>query len=544
MPTCLEHWVTMPPTTCYGYKRRYHDVETLKKQIIIHGKNAGVIIADNNNGPVLLIDDFIKVSPKILSQKRPRIEEHNVPVVKLVPLMAQTPVNVVDNTEQPMAQVLMQEADAVPVQAQALALVQEPDAATVPMVQFEQPMAQAQVPMQEAYATLVQAQAPISLPHCTNTNGAEIIEFVLKLLNGADFIVPVRRDGYVNVTKICQAAGKRLQHYKDRAENKHFLDRFVVLTRIQASTLFEANEGNCANRGTFAHPDIAIHIAQWCSADFSIQVSRWVRQLMTTGRVELGNEMNVQQLEDAWRRINEELQAKASADVSAAQDLCREIILQKNELELRLATIQDAQKLTKAAQEELMAIKAREDLEAAIQFQVNTMAPRIATYKEGDNVLYLARIDETKFKYGHTKNLKQRIEAHRRPGVYPTLELVWVVKSNNGVASEDQLHAYVKKKKIIAEYGTQREVILLESVDDLERMIKKMNKCALTQMDADLEIKRLDVEMKKIDADTSIEIKKIDADVEVKKINIDIEWMKMLKEKTITFEQYWQIKTF
>ena len=544
MPTCLEHWVTMPPTTCYGYKRRYHDVETLKKQIIIHGKNAGVIIADNNNGPVLLIDDFIKVSPKILSQKRPRIEEHNVPVVKLVPLMAQTPVNVVDNTEQPMAQVLMQEADAVPVQAQALALVQEPDAATVPMVQFEQPMAQAQVPMQEAYATLVQAQAPISLPHCTNTNGAEIIEFVLKLLNGADFIVPVRRDGYVNVTKICQAAGKRLQHYKDRAENKHFLDRFVVLTRIQASTLFEANEGNCANRGTFAHPDIAIHIAQWCSADFSIQVSRWVRQLMTTGRVELGNEMNVQQLEDAWRRINEELQAKASADVSAAQDLCREIILQKNELELRLATIQDAQKLTKAAQEELMAIKAREDLEAAIQFQVNTMAPRIATYKEGDNVLYLARIDETKFKYGHTKNLKQRIEAHRRPGVYPTLELVWVVKSKNGVASEDQLHAYVKKKKIIAEYGTQREVILLESVDDLERMIKKMNKCALPQMDADIDMRRLDVEMKKIDADTSIEIKKIDADVEVKKINIDIEWMKMLKEKTITFEQYWQIKTF
>ena len=380
--------------------------------------------------------------------------------------------------------------------------------------------------------------------HLPNVYGAEIIEYVLKLSNGANFIVPVRRDGYVNVTKICQAAGKRLQHYKDRAENKHFLDRFVVLTRIQASTLFEANEGNCANRGTFAHPDIAIHIAQWCSADFSIQVSRWVRQLMTTGRVELGNEMNVQQLEDAWRRINEELQAKAAMDLDAERNHCQEIILQKNELELRLATIQDAQKLTKAAQEELMAIKAREDLEAAIQFQVNTMAPRIATYKEGDNVLYLARIDETKFKYGHTKNLKQRIEAHRRPGVYPTLELVWVVKSNNGVASEDQLHAYVKKKKIIAEYGTQREVILLESVDDLERMIKRMNKCALPQMDADIDMRRLDVEMKKIDADTSIEIKKIDADVEVKKINIDIEWMKMLKEKTITFEQYWQIKTF
>ena len=542
MPTCLEHWVTMPPTTCYGYKRRYHDVETLKKQIIIHGKNAGVIIADNNNGPVLLIDDFIKVSPKILSQKRPRIEEHNVPVVKLVPLMAQTPVNVVDNTEQPMAQVLMQEADAVPVQAQALALVQEPDAATVPMVQFEQPMAQAQVPMQEAYATLVQAQAPISLPHCTNTNGAEIIEFVLKLLNGADFIVPVRRDGYVNVTKICQAAGKRLQHYKDRAENKHFLDRFVVLTRIQASTLFEANEGNCANRGTFAHPDIAIHIAQWCSADFSIQVSRWVRQLMTTGRVELGNEMNVQQLEDAWRRINEELQAKAAMDLDAEKNLCREIILQKNELELRLATIQDAQKLTKAAQEELMAIKAREDLEAAIQFQVNTMAPRIATYKEGDNVLYLARIDETKFKYGHTKNLKQRLEAHGRRGVYPTLELVWIVKSNNGVASEDQLHAYVKKKKIIAEYGTQREIISLESVDDLERMLKKMNKCALPRADADIDIRRMEEETKRMEIIEKTKQMEINAKTKQMEINPKTMLMQMLANKTITFEQYLQIK--
>ena len=512
----------MPPTTCYGYKRRYHDVETLKKQIIIHGKNAGVIIADNNNGPVLLIDDFIKVSPKILSQKRPRIEEHNVPVVKLVPLMAQTPVNVVDNTEQPMAQVLMQEADAVPVQAQALALVQEPDAATVPMVQFEQPMAQAQVPMQEAYATLVQAQAPISLPHCTNTNGAEIIEFVLKLLNGADFIVPVRRDGYVNVTKICQAAGKRLQHYKDRAENKHFLDRFVVLTRIQASTLFEANEGNCANRGTFAHPDIAIHIAQWCSADFSIQVSRWVRQLLTTGRVELGNEMSTQQLEDVFKRRIEEGEAKAAVDLDAERNHCREIILQKNELELRLATIQDAQQLTKAAQEELMAIKAREDLETTIQALVNNTAPTIASFKNGDNVLYLARIDETKFKYGHTKNIVQRFDAHMRPGVYPMFEPVGIFLCNNGVAAEDKVHAYVKKNKLKAEYGTQREIILLDNVDKLQRLIKMMQKCttfmALTQSandNTDVELRRIELEMKRIE---------------------------LLMECKITFEQYLQMK--
>jgi len=395
------------------------------------------------------------------------------------------------------------------------------DTTQVPMIQ---PMAQTQVLMQEAYATLVQTQAPISLPHCTNTNGAEIIEFVLKLSNGADFNVPVRRDGYVNVTKICQAAGKRLQHYKDRAENKHFLDRFVVLTRIQASTLFEANEGNCANRGTFAHPDIAIHIAQWCSADFSIQVSRWVRQLMTTGRVELGNEMNVQQLDDAWKRRIEKVEANAAVDMDAERNRCQEIILQRNELEQRILVMEEEKQISEAAKKALTAIKTREDLEAAIQFQANTTAPRIATYKEGDNVLYLARIDGTKFKYGHTKNLVQRFDAHMRPGVYPTFEPVGIFSCNNGVAAEDKVHAYVKKKKIGVDYGTQREIILLDNVDKMQRLIKMMQKCTTFL-----------VSTQPANDNTDVVLRRIDAELEMKRIEL-------LMECKITFEQYLQMK--
>ena len=439
---------------------------------------------------------------------------------------------------------------------------------------------------------------------CTNPKGAEMIEFVLKLSNGADFIVPVRRDGYVNVTKICQAAGKRLQHYRERVDSQHFLDRYVALTGIPANAIFEVIQGgNLANveQGTYAHPDIAIHIAQWCSADFSIQVSRWVRQLMTTGRVdvrlqfymwndellltgrvelgnemnvqklapsapscctntngvrkplvlnglmievdpdtfmvnatqmckaagklfghywqldstkkylqelssdigipiselykktnggrqdlqgtcvhfrlavhlahwlstevqvqfskwiaellltgrvELGNEMNVQKLEDVWKRRIEEGEAKAAVDLDAERNRCQEIILQKNELELQLATIQESQQLTKAAQEELMAIKAREDLETTIRALVNNTAPIITSYKDGDNALYLARIDETKFKYGHTKNIGQRFDAHMRPGVYPMFEPVGIFQCTNGVASEEKIRDYVKKEKI------------------------------------------------------------------------------------------------
>ena len=63
MPTCLEYWVSMPATTCYGYPKRYREVETLKKQIILHGKKAGVVV-DDGNEQALSYDDFIKVIPK------------------------------------------------------------------------------------------------------------------------------------------------------------------------------------------------------------------------------------------------------------------------------------------------------------------------------------------------------------------------------------------------------------------------------------------------------------------------------------------------
>ena len=558
MPTCLEHWVTMPPTTCYGYKRRYRDVETIKKQIIIHGKNAGVIISDNNDGPGLLMDDFIKASPKLLSGKRRRIQAQPVQVVIQVP-------DVVDGTKQPIAQVQTAEpmeqalAQTAEPMEQALAQTAEQpmaDAAPVPMIEPEQPMADAapvqtlvhtaeqlmadaapmqkQVPVQEADAVPVQAQAPIAFS-TPIFNGAH----KPLVLNG--LVIEVDPHTFmVNATQMCKAAGKRWNDYHENSKSTAYTFALESKTGIPVFDLIQSKPGH--NGGTMVHRLIAYDLASWLSGDVKLQFYMWLDELLLTGRVELGNEMNVQQLEDAWRRINEELQAKASADVSAAQDRCQEIILQKNELELQLATIQDAHQRSDEEKNALVAIKVREDLEAAIQFQVNTTAPRIATYKEGDNVLYLARIEETKFKYGHTKNLKQRLEAHRRPGVYPTLELVWIVKSNNGVASEDQLHAYVKKKKIIAEYGTQREVIVLKSVDDLERMLKKMNKCALPRADADIDMRRMEEETKRMEITEKTKQMEINAKTKQMEINAKTMLLQMLASKTITVEQYLQIK--
>jgi hypothetical protein len=43
--------------------------------------------------------------------------------------------------------------------------------------------------------------------------------------------------------------------------------------------------GVASEQGTWVHPDVAVNLAQWCSAKFAVQVSRWVREWMTTGQV-------------------------------------------------------------------------------------------------------------------------------------------------------------------------------------------------------------------------------------------------------------------
>ena len=159
----------------------------------------------------------------------------------------------------------------------------------------------------------------------------QIFEFILKLKNGPDFVVPVRRDGYVNVTKICQAAGKRLDKYfkTDHAkESMEFLqktldDEYAANVKLGKAippyggiallTSCKGGNNNTVEQGTFAHPDLAIEIATWAHKSFRFQVSQWIRELMITGRVELGKEKSGQELkqklEETFQAVDEEEKA-------------------------------------------------------------------------------------------------------------------------------------------------------------------------------------------------------------------------------------------
>lgn len=91
-------------------------------------------------------------------------------------------------------------------------------------------------------------------------------------------------DGYVNATKLCQAAGKLLADYLRLKSTNEYLEALSVDMGIPISKLVDIRRGKPANlQGTWVHPEVAIDLGQWLSPEFRILVNRRVREWMVGG---------------------------------------------------------------------------------------------------------------------------------------------------------------------------------------------------------------------------------------------------------------------
>lgn len=81
-------------------------------------------------------------------------------------------------------------------------------------------------------------------------------------------------DGYVDATKLCKQAGKRINHYLHNQETKEYLAELARSAGIPANLLVvKRNTGVNTERGTWVHPKVAIHLAQWFSPQFAVFVT-------------------------------------------------------------------------------------------------------------------------------------------------------------------------------------------------------------------------------------------------------------------------------
>lgn len=75
------------------------------------------------------------------------------------------------------------------------------------------------------------------------------------------------------------------QQFSDYARLKStdaFLDELASVRGIPRTALIETIQGELAElQGTWVHPNVAIHLAQWCSPKFAVAVSEWVHDWLT-----------------------------------------------------------------------------------------------------------------------------------------------------------------------------------------------------------------------------------------------------------------------
>lgn len=76
--------------------------------------------------------------------------------------------------------------------------------------------------------------------------------------------------------------GQTLGHYREATSTKRFLIELSTDIGIPITDLVQSIKGGKpALQGTWVHPQVAIHLAQWLSPRFAVLVSRWVYDWMS-----------------------------------------------------------------------------------------------------------------------------------------------------------------------------------------------------------------------------------------------------------------------
>lgn len=92
------------------------------------------------------------------------------------------------------------------------------------------------------------------------------------------------RDGYINATAMCKAAGREWRRYRRLDSTREYIAALEAATGIRSSELIQTLTGGDPRlQGTWVHPQVAINLAQWLSPEFAVQVSKWVFEWLSDG---------------------------------------------------------------------------------------------------------------------------------------------------------------------------------------------------------------------------------------------------------------------
>jgi aspartyl-tRNA synthetase len=90
-------------------------------------------------------------------------------------------------------------------------------------------------------------------------------------------------DGYIHASDMCKVGKKLWSDYYRNKGTIEFIKELEIVMGISMSQLFQSNTGGDSKlQGTWVHPRIATHLAQWISPEFAVKVTGWIEEWKLT----------------------------------------------------------------------------------------------------------------------------------------------------------------------------------------------------------------------------------------------------------------------
>jgi hypothetical protein len=95
-------------------------------------------------------------------------------------------------------------------------------------------------------------------------------------------IIQRRGDGFISLTQMCYANGKRLDVFMKAKKTQEYIKQLANSLQM---VVVQSEEG--VKGGTWGHPSLAINLARWISPEFAVWCDAHIFNLMSTGSTSL-----------------------------------------------------------------------------------------------------------------------------------------------------------------------------------------------------------------------------------------------------------------
>lgn len=247
--------------------------------------------------------------------------------------------------------------------------------------------------------------------------GDTVSSLSLTNVRGDEYKVVCReKDGYIDVTNLCKAGGRTYDTWNRRKATKAFLVELQQDLQRNwngpqncrpsdtdaESKLIKFETGHGATQRTWAHPRVALNIAQWVSPAFDVQVTKWVHQLLVTGHVRLTDDPDDQTLLDIQIGRAKYARLLGEGNVTEAEEAENEVYNKLEEMQVRNAAL--AKAVAGLQEENKTALAENQRLTKYLQRQPRTQ------YNKGD-CIYIVKNPAylNQYKVGITNNMTDRM---------------------------------------------------------------------------------------------------------------------------------------